>query len=63
MDVILKMLSVVEANYPEALKHCYIINGENVQTTTIKRVWVNHSAVKFRGWARVLSFQLPDTGT
>ena len=28
MDVILKMLSIVEANYPEALKQCYVVNGK-----------------------------------
>ena len=27
MDVVLKMLSIVEANYPEALKQCYVVNG------------------------------------
>ena len=27
MDILLKVLHVIEDNYPETLKQCYVING------------------------------------
>ena len=29
MDLLLKIMAIIEANYPEVLKKCYIINGKS----------------------------------